>query len=247
MSYEIEKHYNKIASAYDKLESYNPRKHILISKIFTDVVGDVCGLSVLDLGCGSGFFSRLAKKQGAKFVLGIDISEKQLHFARKKSKKAGLKIVYEKGDAFNIQVKELFDIVIAGFTLSYAGRKSILQQALDNIYKHLKPGSKLFAVVSNPTNPLRDQKIIYRVSASINKNLVDGSKLRCEFYDKEGRLLCYDYKFFWSKKTFNTLLRKARFKNIRWVEIKSKNENSQNVPKLRSTNIVLCAEKPRKA
>src|SRR5690348_8544133 len=36
------------------------------------------GLSVLDLGCGFGWFCRWARERGAASVLGIDVSEKML-------------------------------------------------------------------------------------------------------------------------------------------------------------------------
>ncbi len=43
---------------------------------------DLCGLQVLDLGCGFGWFCRWARQHGAAHVLGIDISEKMLARAR---------------------------------------------------------------------------------------------------------------------------------------------------------------------
>jgi ubiquinone/menaquinone biosynthesis C-methylase UbiE len=46
--------------------------------------GDVAGLRVLDLGCGSGYFSRLLANEGAK-VVGIDLSGKMIDLAIRNS------------------------------------------------------------------------------------------------------------------------------------------------------------------
>ncbi|HEY1299762.1 MAG TPA: class I SAM-dependent methyltransferase, partial [Stellaceae bacterium] len=43
---------------------------------------DLSGASVLDLGCGFGWFCRWARQQGAARVLGIDISRRMLERAR---------------------------------------------------------------------------------------------------------------------------------------------------------------------
>ncbi len=45
--------------------------------------GDVSDMSVLDLGCGSGYFSREMAKRGAERVLGIDISPRQVEHAKR--------------------------------------------------------------------------------------------------------------------------------------------------------------------
>jgi predicted RNA methylase len=41
---------------------------------FLGLVGDVSGKSVLDLACGTGFYSREFRRRGATDVLGVDIS-----------------------------------------------------------------------------------------------------------------------------------------------------------------------------
>src|SRR5688572_19411950 len=42
---------------------------------------DLRGRSVLDLGCGFGWFCRWAREQGAARVVGVDVSEKMLERA----------------------------------------------------------------------------------------------------------------------------------------------------------------------
>src|SRR5690349_24009306 len=57
---------------------------------------DLHGLTVLDLGCGFGWFCRWAREQGAAHVLGIDVSEKMLARARADTQDEA--IVYRRAD-----------------------------------------------------------------------------------------------------------------------------------------------------
>jgi 2-polyprenyl-3-methyl-5-hydroxy-6-metoxy-1,4-benzoquinol methylase len=57
---------------------------------------DMRGLSVVDLGCGFGWFCRWARQAGASRVLGIDLSEKML--ARARTDTADGAIRYERAD-----------------------------------------------------------------------------------------------------------------------------------------------------
>src|ERR1700761_2909933 len=57
---------------------------------------DLRGRSVVDLGCGYGWFCRWAREQGAARVLGLDVSERMLAVARDASADAA--ITYERAD-----------------------------------------------------------------------------------------------------------------------------------------------------
>ena len=65
----------------------------------TEACGDVRGLEVLDVGCGTGYFSREMAKRMAKRVVGIDISPNQLAQARLLETEERLGIEYIEGDA----------------------------------------------------------------------------------------------------------------------------------------------------
>lgn len=58
-----------------------PDKHYSILPTVLMLAGEVGGKTVLDLGCGDGFFSRPFAQGGAKRVIGLDISEEQLKLA----------------------------------------------------------------------------------------------------------------------------------------------------------------------
>ncbi|MEX0581076.1 MAG: class I SAM-dependent methyltransferase [Mycobacterium sp.] len=46
-----------------------------------DLIGDATGLSVLDLACGEGFYTRLIRHRGAARVRGLDLSDGMIAMA----------------------------------------------------------------------------------------------------------------------------------------------------------------------
>ena len=55
---------------------------IEIPQLF-ELIGDVKGKKVLDLGCGDGWYDRKLIELGASSVLGIDLSTKMINEAKK--------------------------------------------------------------------------------------------------------------------------------------------------------------------
>lgn len=78
-------------------------------------LGAQAGMSILDVGCGSGFLSRLlAKNLDDVRIVGLDANEKLLAMARKMVAHDGVaeKVSLRKGDAYELPfVDESFDLV----------------------------------------------------------------------------------------------------------------------------------------
>jgi tRNA (mo5U34)-methyltransferase len=56
------------------------------------IPADLCGATVLDVGCNGGFYSIEMKKRGAKYVLGIDVDDRYLNQARFAAETLGVDI-----------------------------------------------------------------------------------------------------------------------------------------------------------
>lgn len=82
------------------------------------ILPDFKGKTVLDLGCGYGWHCAYAIKQGADYVLGVDISKKMLEAA--KAKNADTKIEYRCQAMEDLEFSEnKFDIIISSLAFHY--------------------------------------------------------------------------------------------------------------------------------
>lgn len=113
-------------------------------------LGDLRGKSVLDVGCGEGYFSRLVKRLGAESVMGVDLSEKMIDIAKRKEAREGLGISYACKDLTQLDLPgQRFDVVICSFVLSLAGSTATLLKMFKSIFAHLKPGGRLHVADDN--------------------------------------------------------------------------------------------------
>jgi len=105
------------------------------------------GMTVLDVGCGPGFFSiEIAKMlNGSGKVISADIQEKMLGKVRKKIKSTSLEQTIElhKSDLENIGVVEKVDFVLA-FWMVHEVRNQ--EKFLEELISILKPNGLIFII-----------------------------------------------------------------------------------------------------
>ena len=107
---------------------------------------DMCGLKVIDLGCGYGWFCRWARERGATQILGIDVSEKML--ARARSDTADTAILYMRADMERLALHEAsFDIAYSSLALHYVVN---LEGLLAAVKRALVAGGQLVFSVEHP-------------------------------------------------------------------------------------------------
>jgi SAM-dependent methyltransferase len=104
------------------------------------------GLSVLDLGCGFGWFCRWARKCGAASVLGVDISDRML--ARAKAETHDAAISYAKADLEHLDLpSRAFDLAYSSLALHCIEN---LPGLLAGVRAALVPGGGLIFSVEHP-------------------------------------------------------------------------------------------------
>ncbi|GCB36449.1 class I SAM-dependent methyltransferase [Bacteroides faecalis] len=86
--------------------------------VLKKVLPDFTNKKVLDLGCGFGWHCIYAIEHGAKFVTGIDISEKMLEEARKKNASSSIEYKRIAIEDFEFQPNS-YNIVISSLTFHY--------------------------------------------------------------------------------------------------------------------------------
>ena len=105
------------------------------------------GQTVLDLGCGPGYFSlAMAEMVGKKGrVISVDIQDEMLQMLRDKSEHAGLKsgIVLHKAQPDKIGIQEMVNFALAFYMVHEVPDK---RSFLSEVASHLKPGGKFFIV-----------------------------------------------------------------------------------------------------
>lgn len=101
---------------------------------------------VLDLGCGFGWHCRYAVEQGAESVIGIDISEKMLEEARKKTESPRIIYLHSPLEDFKYE-PERFDVVLSSLVFHYIASFSDLCR---KIYRCLTSGGDFIFSVEHP-------------------------------------------------------------------------------------------------
>ncbi len=141
--------YDPIAEQYKRSKQQPWRTHIEAFSLLK-LIGAPHGLSVLDVACGEGFYTRMVRQRGAAKVTGVDLSEGMVELARKQEHEHGLGIDYVVGDACALDLPEKFDLVMAAYLLNYAHDRRELQAMCNGIARSLKPGGRFVTVNGSP-------------------------------------------------------------------------------------------------
>ena len=109
------------------------------------ILPDVAGLDVIDLGCGTAYFSAWMQRRGARPV-GIDNSPKQLETARRLQRKHGLEFPLLLGNAEKVPYPDAsFDLAFSEYGASiWCDPYAWIPEAA----RLLRPGGKLIFLVN---------------------------------------------------------------------------------------------------
>jgi len=111
---------------------------------------DVRGKSVLDFGCGDGYYSIRFADMGACEVIGIDASTSFVDIAKEKHAHDNIHYIVANGNALPFS-DGTFDVVFSNFVIQHFQDSS---QPLKEIYRVLKPDGWLLMVI--PTAELEN-------------------------------------------------------------------------------------------
>jgi SAM-dependent methyltransferase len=113
---------------------------------FRTLLPDLSGKRLLDLGCGFGWHCRYAREQRARFVVGVDISEKML--ARAKADTHDSTVEYRRCAIEDVDFHaEQFDVVISSLALHYVGPFDVVCR---NVSRWLTAGGAFVFSVEHP-------------------------------------------------------------------------------------------------
>jgi len=105
------------------------------------------GMTVLELGCGAGYFTRELARSGAD-IIAIDVSPELLEIARANCSAPNVR--YEIRNAYDLSYPDaVFDSVVGSAVLHHLK----IEEALREIYRVLKPGGTIWFTEPNMLNP----------------------------------------------------------------------------------------------
>jgi len=116
------------------------------------------GMSILELGCGAGYFTRELARSGAEIVA-IDVSIDLLEIAKANSSPPNVR--YEMQDACALTYPDaVFDSIVGSSILHHLE----IESALREVYRVLKPGGTIYFTEPNMLNPqIAIQKNVPRI------------------------------------------------------------------------------------
>jgi SAM-dependent methyltransferase len=105
------------------------------------------GMTVLELGCGAGYFTRELVRSGAD-VVAIDISPELLEIARTNC--SAPNVQYQIENAYELNYDDaVFDSVVGSSVLHHLE----IERALRDVYRVLRPAGTIFFTEPNMLNP----------------------------------------------------------------------------------------------
>jgi SAM-dependent methyltransferase len=136
--------WDAIADDWVRHADTNDYRNDLLMPFMLELLGDVRGVSILDLGCGEGGYSRELAARGAK-VVGVDGSTRLVTRARERAPQIPYYVA--NANALEPITSASFQIVMASMSMmdveDYEG-------AIDEVWRVLSPGGRLFMSITHP-------------------------------------------------------------------------------------------------
>jgi ubiquinone/menaquinone biosynthesis C-methylase UbiE len=164
-------------------------------------MGNLKGKHILEIGCGGAQCGIAMAKQGAK-VIGIDISEQQLEFAKKLAEKNKVKINFYQGDIRDLrQIKSNSqDIVFSAFALHYVDD---LLKCFKEVNRVLKKNGLFVFSLDHPFSRTVDSKTL-----KLKQSYFKMGKIIETFSDPTKKFVMYNHTI---SELYNLLINAAFF------------------------------------
>ena len=151
----------------EEYDAFTPQANARLISAFLRLSGLPRGSRVADLGCGSGVFTELLRREGYESV-GLDISPKLVELGRKKY--PGLELL--EGDAENLPFKSdsLDGVLLSGLVHHFPDPRRLAAE----VRRVLKRGGRFVAFDPNRMNPFmwlyRDRASPFYSSVGVTEN-----------------------------------------------------------------------------
>jgi len=210
--------YDDFADRYDRTADLSPtRLPIEFYSIFK-LLGDITGQDWLDVGCGTGIYTRALRRHGARRVVGVDLSPEMVRIADEVEAREPLGVEYLVRDAGELEEIAAFDGALGAFLLHYSTDREHLDRMCQGISRNLAAGGRFVTHQLNPeisTAPgyYRPYGIDFRFPGDTLKD-GEGFTFRFDAPNVESPEFGIHY---WSRSVLDAALEAAGFRDIRWT------------------------------
>lgn len=210
-----------MAAEYDPIALQYRRSKELPFRVYSEVpnhlesLGNPAGMSVLDVACGDGFYTRLIRKAGAAHVVGVDVSREMIELARGQEADEPLGIEYLQISAEQMPTLGPFDLVSAAFLFNTAPDRDTLEAMAKALAANLKPGGRLVFTLGDVCRWPRVDYRPYGMATDIREPLPEGAPYQITFLLDDDSFTITDYA--WSHAACEGALAVAGFEAIRWL------------------------------
>jgi toxoflavin synthase len=209
--------YDHIGSKYDEYARTATLKRAEYYTFFR-MVGALGGKRVLDLACGSGFYTRLLKQHGAAEVIGIDIFPEMIRLAHQQEQAELLGITYQVGDAGTLPplgpFDLPFDLVTAVYLLNDATSKEQMWGMFWSVYDNLVAGGRFVAYTINPAFTLSKPNCT-KYGITVLRQAPEEDRYVCDAECMTDPPTPVRY-FQWSQATYEWAIKEAGFRDFSW-------------------------------
>jgi SAM-dependent methyltransferase len=207
--------YDPIAEQY-KRSKQQPWRTFIECHTLINLIGDLREISVLDVACGEGFYTRLLRQRGARRVTGVDLSAGMIELARAQEACAPLGIEYFVGDAREFQTSSPCDLVVAAYLLNYACTPVELQAMCQGVSRSLRPGGRFITVNCSPLLhfPSAPSYRQYGFEVRADGEWNEGTPIRWTFWLNDGPFEIENYHL--DAAAHDSALRGAGFREVHW-------------------------------
>ena len=206
-----------VVAMYDQSFTLVPlRRYVELPSVY-QILGDVTGLSVLDLACGTGYYAKELRRRGATRVVGVDLSEDMIRATRSQEAAEPLGVEYFVGDAGALEHLGDFDLVTGIHLLHYANSVEHLRGMAKSISKNLKSGGHFLGYQLNhdlSREPHYYDKYCFNVR--ITEDAGEGHPFTFSVTldnQRSPEITAY----YWGKESLESALRDAGLTEVRWM------------------------------
>lgn len=207
--------YDDIAEQYRRATE-SPLRKFIEAYTLERLVGDVRGKSVLDLGCGEGYFARRFRELGAERVVGVDISPAMISLAKARERENPLGVAYICADVADLSAVGEFDIVAAAYLLHYSRTEQEMRRMCENIFRHLPAGGRFVTLNENPDQSAEAYSGYEQYG--FNKTVVSPRSEGAEitYWMVSGRELFKFHAHYFCRETYERVLHETGFNALTW-------------------------------